>query len=112
MPELARTSSWPSPSSAASSEMRFSGVSSTSKIFTRSGEGCSVGGSMPGLTPLYGRRGDLRQFVAPAHPHSKHREKIIQVDRFGDVVGSASLDAFRAVAFHGLGRQSDDRKRP
>src|SRR5258706_10076355 len=49
MPEFARTSSCPSPSSAASNDTRFSGVSSTSRIFTRSGAVCSLGCSLGGV---------------------------------------------------------------
>ena len=39
-----------------------------------------------------------------------HRPHARGGDRLGDVVGSAGLQAFLAVAFHGFGGEGDDRQ--
>ena len=44
-----------------------------------------------------------------SHTRSE-RQQLLGVDRLGDVVGGAGLEAFLAVALHGLGRERDDRQ--
>ena len=42
----------------------------------------------------------------------KQRQQLVGVDRLGDVVRRAGLQALLAVALHGLGRQRENRQRP
>ena len=43
-------------------------------------------------------------------PDAQQREQLLGVDRLGDVVGRAGLDALLAVALHRLGGERDDRQ--
>src|SRR5581483_6639560 len=122
IPERASTSSWPRPSSAASSETRLSGVSSTSRILTRScgsdRDGCILVSHGPADRPaskpsfmLDRVRRRSVPFMSAADPNTEYREQLFQIHGFRNVVGGAGFDALGAIALHGLGRQSDDRQR-
>src|SRR3954452_17837244 len=52
----------------------------------------------------------IRASNSAVQPHADCKQQLIGVDGFGEVVGRAGLEAFLAVAFHGLGRQRNDRK--
>src|SRR6266404_2157859 len=41
----------------------------------------------------------------------KQGDQARRIDRFGEIVGRSRLEAFLAVALHGLGGQGDDRQR-
>src|ERR1700694_3776892 len=124
IPDRARTSSSPKPSSAASSETRFSGVSSTRRIFTLSWISCSFcmtvavlirllsGGSAfrPNSSILHPRYCHVGNFVAAVDPHPQHREELLEIHWLGDVVRSPRFNAFSAIPFHGFGCQRDDWK--
>jgi len=40
--------------------------------------------------------------VPRAEPDAKDRDKLVDVDRFGDIIRGAGFDAFLAIAFHRL----------
>src|SRR5580704_15021000 len=101
LPDCAMTRSSPRPASAASRETRFSGVSSTRRIFIRlsaAGSGSLYIACAADI--FYLTRGSHRSggLMAAHQSDPEHREELIQVDRLGDVIRSAGLDALGAVA--------------
>src|SRR5579885_1123231 len=98
MPELANTSSSPRVYSAASSETRFSGVSSTSKILTffAASEGTASGREAKLATVMFSKivSGVHHEFAAARQPHAHHREQLVQVHRLGNVIRCARFDTF------------------
>ena len=101
-----RRSGRPSGASTASSVLRFSGRSSTSRIGSRSPAVSSASAFVAfGLL-------SFRSQVA-LYASSQTRiidDQLIDIDRLGDVVRRAGRDRLLAVALHRLGRQRDDRQ--
>src|SRR5579872_5906143 len=96
LPEFANTSSSPNTPRVASRETRFSGVSSTRRIFIFSSEAISGAGcKLWAVTEFPFLSGNSetgrRQFVAANQPDAQHGEELVEVNRLGDVIGGARL---------------------
>src|SRR5262249_10137520 len=110
---VAVTISPPSPERAASNETRFSGVSSTSRIFVR----CSATGSdscwmlKAGAVITSPRGQRVSQFPFPGDPNPENGKELFEIDWFGDVVRSSRLNTLGAIPLHRLGRNRNDRQR-
>ena len=50
-----------------------------------------------------------RRRAGARHPDPEQRQQKVEIDRLGDVVGSAGLEAFLAIALHRLGGDRDQR---
>src|SRR5581483_5315450 len=125
-PERARTTS-PKSSSTVAMARRFRSSSSTRRTLARSAGGAAVAGSSSGLGatgisptgPFIGllgrlerdwrRRGGLR-FAAASYPNAYQRKEQLDVDRLGDIIGCAGIEALLPVALHRLCRDCDQRK--
>src|SRR5437588_2196187 len=99
MPDCASTRSCPKMSSAASSEMRFSGVSSTKSILARSGARCSGFAGLAFATELpiialRPRCDHLAGLMLIAfHAYPENGEQLLQVDWLRDVVRCSCFQA-------------------
>src|ERR1700694_2862904 len=96
-PERTHTRFCPSSLSTDSYVSSRAGWSSTSRMFTFS----LAPMALP--TPLN---------PSTVQPHTDQGKQLVGVHRFGDVVRRPRLQALLAVAFHGLGSESDDRQQP
>src|SRR5882672_1352792 len=43
-------------------------------------------------------------------PDAQQAEQLVRVDGFGDIIRSAGVETFLAIAFHRFGRQGEDRQ--
>src|SRR4051812_30307883 len=110
LPDEAVTMFCPSSTRIDSSARIFSGRSSTTRMLTLS--------SSAGEPSERGLRGAASVISAPSlaarrleEPDAQQRQQLLGVDRLGDVVRGAGVDALLAVALHRLGGQRDDRQR-
>src|SRR5882762_6059291 len=86
-PEPTETTRSPTSASAASTVRRWVGRSSTTRMLKG-----------PGIVPL------------PNQPGPQHRDELVRVDRFREVVPGSRLDALLAVPLHRLCGYRDDRE--
>src|SRR5579863_3664430 len=105
-PEEAVTSSCPRGARIASSATTFAGWSSTSRMLAR---GTDTGGGVSGTFTSHGRRRLFGWYLWRAGQAPDQLEQPIDVDRFGEIVGSTRLQALFAIVFQRLGGHRDDR---
>src|SRR5690606_40031636 len=65
--------------------------------------------SLPGALPIFVMRGKDRRL--PMQPHAQHRDQLLGIDGFCDVIRGTGLDTLLAVSLHGLRSEGDDRQR-
>src|SRR3954468_14099438 len=124
-PELATTTSATSSSTV---EMASRLRSSSSTSSTRAGGSAAGGGGIASVSAVAcgtgGRVGRivtlvllghdhvdrLRRFARAGNPYPQQREHEIDVDRLGDIVRSAGIQALLAVALHRLRSHGDQRQ--
>src|SRR5207244_943595 len=96
-PEPAFTRLYSGLSSVASTASRFSGWSSTNRIFTFG---------------LFFTPESPRHAPGSVKPDPQQRKQLFAVHRFGQVIRCAGFETFFAVALHGLGGEGQDGQRP
>ena len=115
LPDWALISSWPSPSNTASNATRFSGLSSTSRIFTVSGWGASgviAATVATSLSVISACRFRSRLRVHLGQPHPEQGHEFFEYDRLGYVVRSSRFDTFFPVTLHRFRSQGNNRQVP
>src|SRR5262249_60031839 len=63
---------------------------------------CPRGPSLPPAAPP----------MLAMQPHAQRRKQLLGIDRLGEIVGGARLQALLAVALHGFGSERNDRQPP
>src|ERR1700688_1899457 len=100
-PEAAVTTFCPGSDRMASNDSRFSALSSTTRMLTRS----------PRVILLaLGPRWRRLRAVLPVQPAPQHRKHVLGVHRLGQVVPGPGFQRLLAVALHRLGGDRDDRQ--
>src|SRR5215813_6084853 len=100
----------PSSASTVSTARRCPGVSSTTRMSTR-----SLDAGTSGAVPPPGSSTALIALAYPfplrlAHqPRPQHGHELLGIHRLGQIVPGPGLDALLAIALHGLGGDGDDR---
>ena len=100
-PDCTGTRFWPSSSSTVWNTSSFSGRSSTIRMLAFSSRA---------RLQRRRRRSRRRSCALLAQPAPQHDQQVRRFNRLGQVVPGAGLDAFLAVALHGLGRHRDQRQ--